>query len=48
VVTDPIVSFANRLAERPVSIEPAYRVVTWGLVAELAVFFWRPNYEIDM
>ena len=23
-------------------------MVTWGLVAELAVFFWRPNYEIDM
>lgn len=47
-ITDPIVAFANRLSQRPASIEPAYRVVTWALVTEFAVFHWKPNYELEM
>jgi len=45
---DPIIAFANRLDRRPNSLEAAYRAATWGLVAEIATTFWRPNYEIEM
>jgi hypothetical protein len=45
---DPVVAFANRLTSDPEAIENAYRVTTWGYVAEFANFYWRPNYELDM
>jgi hypothetical protein len=44
---DRVVQFAQSLDEVE-SIEAAYRVATWGLIAELGVFFWRPNYELEM
>lgn len=44
---DRIVQFAQAL-EDPSAIEAAYRVVVWGLVAEYAVYFWRPNYEYEI
>jgi hypothetical protein len=44
---DWLVQFARSL-DHEASIEAAYRVITWALVAEMAVFFWQPNYEFEM
>jgi hypothetical protein len=47
-VPDRIVQFAQALSQRPEAIEAAYRVSTWALVSEMGVFYWRPNYDIEM
>lgn len=41
---DRVVQFAHSLDDGS-GVEAANRVATWGLIAELSVFFWRPNYE---
>ena len=45
---DRIVQFGHALDNDPNAIEAAYRVLTWGLIADLGAFFWRPNYELEM
>lgn len=47
VVPDRIVQFARSLSN-PDAIEASYRVLTWAFSAEMAVFFWRPNYTYEM
>jgi hypothetical protein len=47
-VPDRIVQFAHAINERPGAVEAAYRVMTWALVSEMAVFCWRPNYELEI
>ena len=46
-VPDRIAQFARALDDAH-AVEAAYRVVTWALVAEFAVFFWRPNYDYEL
>lgn len=44
---DRVVQFARSLSHSD-AIEAAYRVLTWALAAEMAAFFWRPNYAYEM
>ena len=44
---DHIVAFGHAI-RGPIPAEAAWRVVVWTLVAEQAVFYWRPNYDIEM
>lgn len=47
LAADRIVQFAKSLSHTD-AIEAAYRVLTWAVSAEMAVFFWRPNYAFEM
>lgn len=42
-----IARFARALDDAR-AVEAAYRVVTWSLVTEFAVFYWRPNYDYEI
>jgi hypothetical protein len=46
---DRHVQFAKALDHgQAAAAERAYRVVTWALVADMAVHLWRPNYDLEI
>lgn len=42
-----VVRFARALDD-VVNVDAAYRVAVWGQIPEMAEFYWRPNYEIEI
>ena len=38
----------EEVAARVGAVGRAYRVMAWALVADMAVFYWRPNYDLEI
>lgn len=53
LVPDRLVQFSKALTQEEVAgrvgaVGRAYRVMAWALAADMATFYWRPNYDLEI